>query len=491
MIRNKCLGIHYDDREITGVLLEQTGGDFHFEPLTPVTPNPDAESESELSLIQQFARQVDEHRSKTLPVALALGGRFYQSQLHHSELTDEAQLKQTLRYDVEEDFSTSAESLVLCFQKKPDCASGSDLIVHTTDRMKLQELLTHFDAAGLDALVVEPDVVSWWHFLRNFSELPPNQPVIAVGWTTDIFYMLILDEQHRPMLSRSYPCSSADEALELLQCELNRSLALIQPQPQVSCLLYHRQGFDEKRIIQAVKQLPLTAQPLAEPSITLAFAVGAALGWCKGTDVADFRSDEMAPRTITAARRKALFGLSAAVTILLLALIWVFNSRAAYYQELSHRTRTDMINAWKKSFPRRMPLRDSAMIPTDVKRQLDELQRKSRGRTSQSASDSASNMLMQIFNALKYLPREFDLVIDSLAVNAKTASTFRGSVATMEDLEKLRNVLVGADMPLEIENSNFNLMGSGSRDDPSSRWAFNMTLQPGKKPADKSRIKND
>jgi len=491
VIRKKCLGIHYDEKIITSVLLEQTEGDFHFESLTPTPPKPQTENANEPSLIQQFARRVDEYRSKTLSVALALGGRYYQSQLHHSELTDDAQLKQTLRYDVEEDFSTNAESMVICFQKKPDVTSGSDLIVHTADRTKLQELLDHFDTTGLDALIVEPDVVSWWHFLCNFADLPANQSVIAVGWTSDLFYMLILDERHRPILSRSYPCSCADEALDLLQCELNRSLAQIQPQPQISCLLYHREGFDEKQVAQAAKQLQLIAQPLAEPSITTAFAVGVALGWCKGTDVADFRSDEMAPRTVTVARRQALYGLSAAVTIFMLALVWIFNSRAANYRNLSRQAQTDMVTTWKEVFSHRSPLRQTAQIPTDVKRQLDLFQQKIRGRSGPTASDSASYMLMRIFNALKYLPREFDLVIDSLAVNAKTASTFRGSVATMEDLEKLRNVLLEADEPLEIENSNFNLTGSGSRDDPSSRWAFNLTLQPGKKTADKPRVKND
>jgi len=243
--KKSCLGVHYTRTSITAVLVEKRDSQWLCadELTLPVEPNPPGNQDKNQpddapdplqTTLAQLADRMQPTGRRLHPVALAMDGALYNTQLHHSDFKDLRQIRQTLRFDIEDDFAIDADSVFLCYEKIPPSDDGTDLLVHTIDKNIAQNLLNQFEQARLDPLIAEPDVVSWLHYLKDRSLLPPDQGALVAGRSTDTLYLLVLDADHQPLLSRSYYCTDSAAALETLQCEANRSLAVLPPPTNAS-----------------------------------------------------------------------------------------------------------------------------------------------------------------------------------------------------------------------------------------------------------------
>ena len=480
MNRKCCLGVHYTRTSITAVLVEKKHNQWQCAdeltlPIQPDTAN--SQDQTQLDNAQtplqitlaQLADRMQPTGRRLHPVALAVDAALYNTQTHHSDFHDLRQVRQTLRFDIEDDFAIDAESVYLCYEKIPPSENGTDLMVHTIDKNTAQNLLTQFEHARMDPLVAEPDMVSWLHYLKDRSLLPPDQGVLVAGRSVDTLYLLVLDGDHRPLLSRSYYCTDSDQALQTLQCEANRSLAVLPPHQMPQHLLVHLEGFTEKYVGQLAKNLSVQPRSLPDSNITKAFAAGAAIGWLKGHSKTDFRADGYPPQTAVRKKHRALMGCAAALTGLLLAIITVMHSYTKAYQNTLDDVQNRMIQAYTSTHPglKRPDKKNIIKIPSILRSQLNKLNAKTKNQATPTLANSASNNLTLILQAFDSLPVKFDLAIDSIRLTGKSVE-LSGSVPNIVSQVELDKA-IEANSKLTIEKWDF----TGQNN---LRRTFNMSL---------------
>lgn len=476
MAKRKCIGIHYCGSAVTAVVVERSGTSTKLVKRIKVPVEVGASSEPEVAALRQLADELRRGEENLPLTAVALGGEFYQSEFHHSDFADARQLAQTLRFDVEEEFMIDAEAVAICYQRQADTAKGSDLIVHVAKRDHLQHLLPHFEQAGLDALACQPDVACWLTYLKKQNELPKGETVMVVAWAAGTLYIVMLDGGQRPILARSYHCDSDEHAQATLTSELRRSLASLAAGQSPTALYYHAQGFSAERIDEISKATGLSCHALTEPDATEAFAYGAALACLDTDNTADFRADGLPPRSLIAANRKALLGLSAAISILLLLIGIVLKAHDRRYETMEKEGRTLVTAAWKETNPnQRFPKRP---VSGELKRQRKELQARAGSHVTDLLPTSAGQILMLVLQRLELLPKDFRLRIKLLNISVKNHSAIlSGSVPDLEDMDMLEEVFSGEDSPLLSSTWEFDTGGSGKRDDVTNQVAFTLPLR--------------
>ena len=464
---------------MTAVPVEMHGGAFHLAAAIMVNRpsiDQDTEADSADTIIDQLKKAVNRSGHLGGPVALSLGGGLYQSELHHSEFTEAGQFKQTLRFDIEEDFMLDAETVGLCFHRKPTKGDGTDLFVHTADRRKLQGLFDSLEIVDLDGLIALPDIVSWYYYLREQKLLDAGRTVLAVGWAVSTLYILVFDRNHQVILARGVSSPTVEDARTLLGAELKRSIASLPQEHYPERILYHHHdgGLSGAQVEAICREVGIESRQIEQPSLAAAFAAGSAIAWLNGDVVADFREDSMPPRSVVTARHRSLFGFSVSLTVLLLAIIVVLYAWSARYDAIIADADRQMIGAWQSVYPDQ-DISNVARIPRDIKRMLDSMKTKSRSRDLSSDASSAANTLMLVLDMLDKLPEKFDIVVDSLRTSPKVA-TLQGSVPDLEDMETLHKAINGSPY-LKIENWDTQQSVGRDKNDPTSRRTFNMSLK--------------
>jgi hypothetical protein len=439
LAKHSCLGIHYGANGAVAVLVKKQGSSFSAVSTFKVVPEATAAKTSPSELLETLAQQIHQKHSRISSVSLALGPRWYQTLFCHTHFTEPRQLKQTLRYDIEEDIASDSEDQALCYQKLPITGPGSDLMVYTLDRDKIQEVLPCFEQVNLDALRAEPDISAWGHYLSHEKDIPADEPIVFVAWAFSSLYILIWDQQRRSILTRSLVCASASQAHEVLLTELRRSLAPLPDAQQPRHLFYHAGSFTQDQIQQMETRLPMPCRPLPESDAVLAFAAGAAIGWLDKEDVPDFRSDKIPSKTYLSARNKALYGLGAAVVFLLLSLSFVLYAYSSSYQKSLNEADSQMNEAYTSVMGK--PPGKSATISREIKREYNKLRNRSnRAQSDQVMTDSASHTFMLIMQALAGLGEKFDLKINMLRLSPKDAR-LQGTIPNLVEFGKLETAM--------------------------------------------------
>ncbi|MCP4707255.1 MAG: hypothetical protein GY869_01405 [Planctomycetes bacterium] len=478
MAANICLGIHFSLKGVTAALVEKKRSQSRLAEVFKIAPPAEKTPELNQVLIDTLVQQLQKHHTNTPPVALALSGGFYQSQTHHSEFKDQRMLKQTLRFDVEEDFAVDAESFALCYQPVNADNADHNLIVHTLDRQNIKTLLEQFEAAQLDALIAEPDINAWMHYIKDSTDIPSDQPALALAWTSGVLYLTVTDNHLNPVLARSCVCASPGELDRILIVEIKRSLALLDAELQPQQIIFHANGFSHQLISQLANSMKVSARPLPEPDAAIAFAGGAALGWLNRQAAVDFRTDGLPPRTLIAAQKKAFFGLSVALTFLMICICFVLSRHTQNFQDqISHAT-AQLEYAWKITNQQRdIPLRDSkingASVNTTLQNNLRQLQGRAGLQTTSALPDSISPTLMLLLETLHTLPETFDLKIENIRV-AGQAAYITGLVRNLDEVRKLHQAF--KDNPAW---GRFNYQSTASEE--GSRFTMQIPIAPNQK----------
>ena len=479
MAPQQCLGIHYSATHITAVVASaQPGAAESLDPIkvpveTGASTDPDAAALEELTL------QLRRRHAKLPPAALALAGEFYQSQFHHSEFTDPRQMAQTLPFDVEEEFMLDAEATAICYQRLPGTGPGSELVVHVAQRDHLKQLFPEFDRAGVDALIAQPDLAAWLTYTKHYAQLPSGQSAVLLAWAAGTFYLMILDSAHHPVLARSCHCNSDDHARATITCELQRSLALLPADQPPQAIYYHSAGFTNDQLHAISEATNLTCTPLPTDDPAVAFAAGASLAWLKHDTEADFRADRLPPRSLITAKRKSLFALSAAVSLLLLTCVIVFKARQASHLDIERRAEKAIIAAWKDTNPDQSVPRQQRLMPGRLSKQLRELKSRTSTRAEQTQPTSVGHIMMLLFDRLDSLPEKFGLTIKKISLSVKDGqATLVGAVPSAADMDRLITVFKHENSPLRYVNWDYDLSaGSSAKTGSGNRVAFSMPLR--------------
>ncbi|MCF7957495.1 MAG: hypothetical protein K9M57_03495, partial [Phycisphaerae bacterium] len=413
--------------------------------------SPDAGGPEHQSLIQQAAETVSAKIHSVPPVALSLSGRYYQSQIHHSHFSDLKQLKQTLRYDIEEEFAIDAEAVALCYQQTPGTGNGIDLMVHTADRDQLDTLFGQFEGAELDALIAEPDVVSWQHYLNHQGQLPAGKACAVLGVGHDSAQMLFLDKSHQLLLARSFPCPDDDSKYAQIHGELRRSAISLADSDKPSHLIYHQGGLDDVKIVELAAKNALSCKTTDLDDVTEAFAAGVAIGYLNHQCETNFRSDNLMPRTLLQSINRSLYTLSVLTCLILLGWIYVMYSHTHQYTRNTTAATKELQATYARICPDGKKRPNVAKISKEVKGQLDSVIKRFGTRQVNTTDESASYafiLMMDMFNAL---PLDFDIKIGSLSIKPDEIHPFTGSVPDMEHLQVLRDTIKRPGSNLTIE----------------------------------------
>ncbi|MBN1435767.1 MAG: hypothetical protein JW936_01720 [Sedimentisphaerales bacterium] len=469
---HSCIGIHYSGSAATAVVVDTHHGDRAVEAkVRVVSPNPQAKAENVAELLDEIVEKLSLDAKRQLPVALALGGQLYQTGEHHSEFSDPRQIDQTLRFDVEEEFMVDAESVALCYQVKRSDENGADLIVSLTPRDELAELFEQFYNKRLDAHIAQPDLTAWISYLRQYApEIDKN--VVCVAWTEGVLYTLLVDASYNPILSRSYLCPDASSAHDVLEREMRRADVLLSADQRAAVLLYHSDHFNGDRIKQLADSLGLGVQALPHADAAEAFAIGAALSWAEGKVFTDFRREDMQPKTLVAGRLKALYGLSAAITILLLAWALIMYSQASAYRGAQEKNIENIKTVWQEvhSDERMRDSSNIAQLARSIRVLRSEVALNAQGQSDSMTSNSAARVVYLVLQALDRLPQDFDLQLES--INAGTDyARISGFVPTLADRAEM-DAVIEAQSELTLSNWDMGQDSSGE-----GRRSFNMSLE--------------
>ena len=471
-----CLGIHYTPTDMTAILLEK--GESGLErtdsvtiAIEPAIQDPEISDDTQgsddpvLRALQKLYERMRPQAGRAHPVALSLGADFYQTQFHHSDFEQAKQIKQTLRFDIEDEFMVDAENVFLCFQQLPTLAEGCDLMVHTADRDQLTLIAEQFEQAGLDALVAEPDIVSWLHYLENQQELTADHGLIVAGRCTESIHLLILSRDKEPVLTRTFFCPDAANSEELLVGEMPRCLALLEEPPQH--LFYHGLGFNRMEMKCLGNTLSLDVQELPQQDIREAFAEGVACGLLAAEVETDFRTDGLVPRTMEKSRHKALLGLSVAVSLFLLVAIFAMKNKTGYYQDVSSLAKDHVGEVWEKIPHRARGERSISKIRSNLEKMARSYGRKNSDSASSDLPDSINGTFRLFLASLQPLPDNFDVVIDSLRLRSDSVD-LSGTVANLDGFQKLQ-AAVESQPELKVEKWDYNPSGD-------KRCEYNMAV---------------
>lgn len=437
MAVKSCLGLHYGPAGLVAVLVEQQADACqraatyrlsHAGAVGGATSPNDAVLAADHGPAELVPQLRQTHR-RLPPVALSLAGALYHAQVHHSDFTDLRQIRQTIKFDVEEDSTFDAESLAVCFQTAAPAAEGTNLIVYSLQRTRCQEILDQFEQAGLDPLVAEPDIAAWVHYLTRLAQLPADEPVLAVAAPPGGLYLVLLAADRAVLLARSLLCPSPEHVSQTLATEIRRSLALWPENQQPQRIHYHPGGLVRGQVETLLAEVKLPWQPLPEPDLDVACALGVAVGWLNRTTAADFRADGMPVRTVLAARRRALYGLAAAAVLLLAALLFAVKTYAnrcqSQYALANERLGQAYLDAAGKP---PAPSVNMARMIGNLHRQWHNAAVR---QGVQAQTNSASHTFTLLFNTLASLGEEFDLRLDLVRLSPKDA-LLQGSIPNLE-----------------------------------------------------------
>ena len=468
-----CLGIHVGADRLTAVLIDKDLGSGRIDSSFSLQLDCQ-EGQDTGALIRTLGLQVPRQR-KRMAVALAVQGRLYQTQFHHSEFTDRRQIAQTLRFDIEEDFADDSESAALCYQHTAAARAGTDLIVYRADRKQLVELFEQLERVQLDALVAAPDVAAWLGYLRHSRSLPARRPAVALANCAGMIHVLLLDSNHQPLLTRGFVNASPGQAEALIKRELARCFAAIPAEQRPGTLVYHPAGFEEGLVRRIAEDSSLELCELDEPDPAKAFAMGSAIGYLNGQTDADFRLDALPPQSLVTAKRRALYSLSAAASLLLLILVIVFNAHAGRSERIAEKAEAMVVKNWRDTHNQSEKLpRTVQQMNREIKNLWKQLDGQGQFRSTDNLPDSVEPILTAVFEAIDRLGKDFDLRLKSLRASAETA-TIAGAMRSMRDYNTFQDA-VRQDVRLFTETWYVKQGGFGNEEGPAGLWTFSMSL---------------
>ena len=113
-------------------------------------------------------------------VAVALDCAMFMQHNIHSEFHNPKQIASTVRFDAEEALATNISDLAIGFQINSSGEKGSDLIIFTSQRKILSDILLSLQSNNIDPITIEPDVSCLSRFIQKTISPPESQQGAAL-----------------------------------------------------------------------------------------------------------------------------------------------------------------------------------------------------------------------------------------------------------------------------------------------------------------------
>ncbi len=477
-MNKKCLGIFYSQDELSAILIEKNGTSYSILHSQSVQleahsdqdkPESDADDHrlQDIALdkgLASIAASVIDDKGRLPDTALALASDQYHIMDYHSAFENTKQIDETLRFDIEEEFLENTEETCICFDKKPTSEQGSDIAIYATNREQLSKLTNSFDLAGLDCLIVKPDIVAWSNYLAKQEVVGSGDNYLVLGRCANILYFIIMDANHQVVSSRSLMCPVRIPA-EQYRSECQRFIVTLPEKFRPQKIYYHSHDIDVDELKKAVSALGMTIEPLQEEDMKNAIAMGVAISWIESESLDDFRADGLPPRSLMAKKQKAFIGLSASVSLLFLMVILLTGWYGARHEGNIDWVTKRYREIFKELRPNDRVPRSEKNIKSVIASMRNSLSKKSSMNSGNGLAKSASPTFQKILGVLVELP-EKDLLIEKLQVSDNTA-ILSGSVADIGGKVELDKIIEKYDLNIDKWDVSFS----------ENRRSFNISMQ--------------
>ena len=309
MEQNNCLGIYLSQQKAVAVLLSGHGSSRTVLASCSVQKEDTTQQQEEdfgKDLINNLAKKTSDNKFRFTDVAIALDCSLFTQHEIRSEFTDNKQIANTIRFDVEDAVAMDAMELAVAFNITAKDERGSNIAVYTAKNQILTEILSSFEANGMDPTAMEPDVVCLSRFMtETIPETKTGQKMLVTIGTRSCYMIIPSDEGLAPSV-RSFLISASQNVQNVLAREIALTLASHASQkntPSTIILTGKTDNIDTDRLSEACSCQVQTVDILQASDVDrakiptdvtdtdFAIAYGAAMEETAKTKKTDFRED--------------------------------------------------------------------------------------------------------------------------------------------------------------------------------------------------------
>ncbi|UCE98972.1 MAG: hypothetical protein JSV82_07260 [Planctomycetota bacterium] len=431
---HRYLGIYLSKDTATVVCLGSKGKDHDVLACFSVGVE-ETEKQNPWELAGLIAEGCAERELKFSEVVVALDcARFMQHSVH-SEFSDPKQIGQTIRFDAEEALAMDISDLAVAFRIISSDQSGSDLLVFTTERKQLSDILLGLQSNNIDPVSVEPDICCLSRFVLQNVSLPEDSRSLFCVLSGSGGYFVAFEGLQETVSMRTFLVSPTQDKGELLAREVPMTAALVgidkpissikvfDPTNSVDCqqlgekLSVEAESVD---LISAVGTEPSGLADLADP-LGFVLAYGAALSRLEKARSVNFRNDFMPYQGKKVRLQKAIKFSSIALVAFMLALGTYFQlqlfQKDKYRGQLHRKFEKEYASVM---FGEKPPARLNPI--NKLKGEIRRIESVKKGLLSVTGEESISAKLTLVLEAFNRCAAKTNLNIDSVSITAKTIS---------------------------------------------------------------------
>ena len=406
--------------------------------------------------------------------AIALDCSMFMQHSMHSEFSDINKVAQTIRFDAEESLATDVSDLAIAFKIGSVRRTGADVIVFTSQKKLLFELLGALQTRNIDPISIEPDVNCLSRFILRSSNKQASEPsnrVFAVLSETK-GYLISPDTsaQRKISIMRTFLIGPSQDRTALIKREFALTNAIVD-EPVKTMEIFDSSGtvnIQHLAELLSIKteNLDLTG-PVFEPAIltdcpdkvAFAIAAGAAEAFLDKQALVDFRADFNPYQGKKLRLQKTIKFLSISFVLLMVALGIYFQK--AYFD--ANKPRQMKRSEFEQNFLAVMP--GTSKTPASMKAAVKELSveltrlKSSRqpGRIDGGQQTTVPDKLTMLLQAFNKCAKPTNLEIDSISVTGRTIRVI-GSTSSYQNTMQLRQAIQQAG--LEIPNEELSQKGN-------------------------------
>jgi hypothetical protein len=298
------------------------------------------EGESAQTTALEAARKVRQQGGVVEQVYVALDCSYYTQYSLHSEFADARQVESTIKFDAEEAAATDAVNLAVTFTITGPLPTGSEVMVFSSDRQTMTDILLDVQEGGLDPVMMEPDVICLARAMERTLRVSDHPDSLYVLVSENNCYLLQPGKtgyaaKLRSLLLGGPPQRTAALTREILQAmtgwddehPLKRVVFVQSPEGVDRQAMAARTGL-EIRVESAIEKLHI--EPPLEDGVSMGaflMAVGAGLAPLERGQSADFRRDFMPYQGRRKVMESSLRLIGISLTVLLAAVAIFFQYR--------------------------------------------------------------------------------------------------------------------------------------------------------------------
>ncbi len=480
MEQKKTLGIYYSGMSATAVVANSDGGNLRIEYLekfelnTQNQPNEGAASAAQGTEAQpeteglafQIAQAVRDKKLSFESTCIAIDSSLYTQHNLHSELSERKQIAQTIKFDAEEAIATDVNTLAISFNLRTITDHGSDVCVFSMQRSVAQQLLSEFQAVGLDPVVIEPDIICMARLIRESGK---KEPAALYSLFSDkACYMLYdMDSKLSPG-GRTFLTGSGNDKTAVLSRQVPLTVAALGEGKKVDRIIIGGGDVDTSVISErtglSAETMDLSAQFKTAPGVfsgdpaAAAIAAGAALSDMNFENLTDFREDFAPYQGRKKLLEKICVVISAALTLMLLAAAMYFQVQVFKNQRYESKLEKKLEQQYSAVMFGKT-YRGPEPVFRKLERESSRIERVKQGLLP-GDDESISARLTFVLEVLNKLPEGVDLNIDEISLSEK-AMRLRGDTNNRASTLALFKMI---DSHEKLRRTNENLKQSGARD---------------------------